>query len=112
MCVHVCAWNPGAVQSLIGNNVAPLLASLIKGIFWLLFRAPVTAAAIALHAATCEPPVHRGYLDGGETGTPAQARYAIAKAIPGGSDEGDCASAWAAVEVLVSEALGTSLPPL
>ena len=106
----MCVWNPGAVKSSLGNNVT-WLAGVVKAVFRVFFRSPETAAVVAMKALTCDPAAHRTYVDAGETGAPKFKPGAESKPIPGASDAKVCASAWAAIEVVVSNALGGEALP-
>jgi hypothetical protein len=107
---HVCVFHPGAVDSSMGNQLAPMLAAVVKPVLRLFFRTPLRASAFAVHALTCAKPLHRAFLEHGLFGKPTDMS---AKPIPGGEDAGVCERAWLAVEALVCSALQVdSLPPL
>jgi NAD(P)-dependent dehydrogenase (short-subunit alcohol dehydrogenase family) len=107
---HVCVFHPGAVDSQMGNQLAPMLAAVVKPILRLFFRSPLRASAFAVHAATCTAPLHREFLAHGNFGRPTDMK---GKPIPGGEDAGVCEAAWQAIEALVCTALKVeSLGPI
>lgn len=107
---HVCVFHPGAVDSQMGDQIAPMVAAVVKPVLRLFFRTPLVASAFAVHAATCPEPLHRAFLAHGLFGKPTDMS---AKPIPGGEDASVCEQAWLAIEAIVCRALKVeSLPPL
>ena len=109
---HCCVFHPGAVDSQMGNNLAPCLASVVKPILRTFFRTPVQAAAFGIHAATVPAEqMHSAYFEHGNLGVPRD--FAPKRPIPGGADAAAREAAWGFIEALVAKALGVdALPPL
>jgi hypothetical protein len=111
--VHCCVFHPGAVDSQMGDQLAPWLAKyVVKPLLRPFFRTAVMAAAFAVHAATAPAEqMHNAYFEHGNFGTPKD--FAPKRPIPGGADAAACEAAWGAVEALVAKALEVdALPPL
>ena len=110
---HACVFHPGAVDSQMGDNLAPWLAAIVKPILRTFFRTPMTGATFGIHAATVANPrseVNRKYFEHGNLGKP---RDYTPKAIPGAGSSEVCDAAWNHVEGLIAKALGKeTLPPL